>query len=165
MPAQKDFSISRQKRLSMSAMRLCVTGAQSSFWRSNKFLLLVAWSKALRFWREPKINSRSYWRCVLSCQVLVQQRERQVSWRLCNNSEIHLWFWKLWSWLFVHKVPFMLQEHVKTRKTDETRFFFAKKMSCVPNKQLLLNVPVKSTNYRKKKFCASNKVQETIGDV
>ena len=28
-------------------------------------------------------------------------------------------------WLFVHKVPFMLQDHVKTTKTDKTRFFFA----------------------------------------
>ena len=27
------------------------------------------------------------------------------------------------AWLFVHKVPFMLQEHVKTTKTDKTRFF------------------------------------------
>ena len=31
------------------------------------------------------------------------------------------------AWLFVHKVPFKLQEHVKTTKTDKTRFFFAKK--------------------------------------
>ena len=31
------------------------------------------------------------------------------------------------AWLFVHKVPFMLQEHVKTTETDKTRFFFAKK--------------------------------------
>ena len=31
------------------------------------------------------------------------------------------------AWLFVHKVPFKLQEHVKTTKTDITRFFFAKK--------------------------------------
>ena len=30
-------------------------------------------------------------------------------------------------WLFVHKVPFILQEHVKTIKTDKTGFFFAKK--------------------------------------
>ena len=29
--------------------------------------------------------------------------------------------------LFVHKIPFMLQEHVKTTKTYKTRFFFAKK--------------------------------------
>ena len=30
------------------------------------------------------------------------------------------------AWLFVHKVHFTLQEHVKTTKTDKTRFFFAK---------------------------------------
>ena len=30
-------------------------------------------------------------------------------------------------WLFVHKIPFMLQEHVKTTKTDKTCFFFARK--------------------------------------
>ena len=34
---------------------------------------------------------------------------------------------KCGAWLFVHKVPFKLQEHVKTTKTDKTRFFFAKK--------------------------------------
>ena len=30
-------------------------------------------------------------------------------------------------WLFVHKVPFKLQEHVKTTKLYKTRFFFARK--------------------------------------
>ena len=29
---------------------------------------------------------------------------------------------KCGAWLFVHKVPFMLQEHGKTRKTDKTHF-------------------------------------------
>ena len=29
------------------------------------------------------------------------------------------------AWFFVHKVPFKLQEHAKTTKTDKTRFFFA----------------------------------------
>ena len=31
------------------------------------------------------------------------------------------------AWLFVHKVLFTLQEHVKTTKTDKTRFFFGRK--------------------------------------
>ena len=31
------------------------------------------------------------------------------------------------AWLFFHKVLFMLKEHVKTTKTDKTRFFFARK--------------------------------------
>ena len=34
---------------------------------------------------------------------------------------------KCGAWLFVHKVPFTLQEHLKTTKTDKTRVFFAKK--------------------------------------
>ena len=34
---------------------------------------------------------------------------------------------KCGAWLFVHKVPFTLREHVKTTKTDKTRFFFARK--------------------------------------
>ena len=34
---------------------------------------------------------------------------------------------KCGAWLILHKVPFTLQEHVKTTKTDKTRFFFAKK--------------------------------------
>ena len=29
-------------------------------------------------------------------------------------------------WLFVHKVPFMIQEHVKTTKTDKTQFLLEK---------------------------------------
>ena len=34
---------------------------------------------------------------------------------------------KCGAWLFVHKVPFMLQDHVQTTQTDKTRFFSAKK--------------------------------------
>ena len=34
---------------------------------------------------------------------------------------------KCGAWLFFHKVPSMLQELVKTTKTDKTRFFFARK--------------------------------------
>ena len=73
---------------------------------------------------------------------------------------------KCGAWLFVHKVSSTLQEHVKTTKTDKTRFFFAiKKTNLVPNKQLLVNAPFQSTKYRKKELCVENIVRETIGDV
>ena len=50
------------------------------------------------------------------------------------------------AWLFVHKVPFTLQEHVKTTKTDKTRFFFAKKeMNLIHHKQLFNKVSFQST--------------------
>ena len=34
---------------------------------------------------------------------------------------------KCGAWLFVHKVPFMLQKYLKTTKTDKASFFFARK--------------------------------------
>ena len=34
---------------------------------------------------------------------------------------------KCGAWLIVDKFPFVLQEHVKTTKTNKTRFFFARK--------------------------------------
>ena len=68
------------------------------------------------------------------------------------------------AWLFVHKVPFKLQEHVKTTKTDKTRFFFAKKKMLL-DKQLFVNVPFQSTKYGKIEWFVDIKVRETIGDV
>ena len=65
-------------------------------------------------------------------------------------------------WLFVHKVPFTLQEHVKTTKTDKTRFFIAKK-KMLHDKQLFNKAPFQSTKYRKKELCEGN--IKTIGDV
>ena len=65
------------------------------------------------------------------------------------------------AWLFVHKVPFTLQEHVKTTQTDKTRFFFAKEM--LNDKQLFNKVPFHSTKYGKKELCVDN--IKTIGDV
>ena len=100
-------SFSWQKRISMSAMRVCVPGAQYSFWRSNKLLLLIVWPGGLHFWRESKINSRCCWRCVLSWQVLFQQREIRFSWQLCNNSELLLWLWKIWSLVICSQISFI----------------------------------------------------------
>ena len=65
--------------------------------------------------------------------------------------------------MFVHKVPFKLQEQVKTTIKYKTRFFFAKKM--LPDIKFLLNAPFQSTKYRKKELCVDNKVRETVGDV
>ena len=42
------------------------------------------------------------------------------------------------AWLFDHKVPFMLQEHPKTTKTDKTRFFFAKKKDELGTQQTII---------------------------
>ena len=38
-------------------------------------------------------------------------------------------------------------------------------MNLVPNKYILLRVPIQSTKCRKKELCVDKKVQETVGDV
>ena len=66
------------------------------------------------------------------------------------------------AWLFVHKIPFMLQEHVKAIKTDKTRSFLLKKMNLLPVKLLFNNDPFQSTKNAMKELCVDNKIQETI---
>ena len=119
----KDFSISRQKRLSMPAMRVCVSGAQYSFWRSNKFFFLVTWSRGWHFWRDSKINSGCHWRCLLSWEVLSQQREMWIFWWLCNNSEIHLCLWKVWSLVVCSQSSFYVTGAHKDEKNRRNTIF------------------------------------------
>ena len=45
---------------------------------------------------------------------------------------------KCGAWLFVHKVPFTLQERVKTTKTEKHAFSLLKKM--LPDQQMFHNV-------------------------
>ena len=120
----KYFSITWQKRLSMSAMWVCVPGAQYYFWRSKMFLFLVAWSRGLHFWREPKISSRCYWRCLLSWKVLFQQREMRIPWWLCNNSEIHLYLWKVWSLVVCSQKSFYVTRAGEDDKNRQSTFSF-----------------------------------------
>ena len=76
---------------------------------------------------EESPKTRCYWRCVLSWQVLSQQREMRIIGGYVTTPRSIFGCGKCRAWLFVHKVPFTLQEQVKTTKTDKTRFFFAKK--------------------------------------
>ena len=61
--------------------------------QTNSFLL--SFGQGVCFNEESKLNSSCCWRCLLSWHVLFQQREMRISRRLCNNSEMHLWLWKV----------------------------------------------------------------------
>ena len=109
LPAEAIIN-ARNARLSQVS-NICFEG-------TNKLLFLVACSRNLHFWRDSKISSRCYWRCVLSWQVLFQQREMRISWRLGNNSEIHLWLWKVWSLVVFSQSSFYV---TGARKDDKNR--------------------------------------------
>ena len=70
------------------------------------------------FSKRVKVNSRCYWGCVLSWQVLFQQREMRIYWWLCNNSEIHLWLWKVRSLFVCSQSSFYV---TRARKDDKNR--------------------------------------------
>ena len=69
-------------------------------------------------------------------------------------------FGKCGAWLFVHKVPFMLQKHVKTTKTDKTRFFFAKKVEFLTRQTIVHGtIPHQSQSPAPKKVKMSPKME------
>ena len=126
LPAQKDFSISRQKRFSMSAKWVCVSGAQHSFEdESNSFFLSLGPGVYI-FEESPKsvqdVNGDVY------CPgKYCSNREKceSLGGYVTTPRSIHA-CGKCGAWLSVYKVPFMLQEHSKTTKTDKTPFFARK---------------------------------------
>ena len=81
---------------------------------------------------------------------------------LCNNSEIHLWLWKVSSLVVRSQSSFYV---TRARKDDKNRqntlFLCQKKM--LHDKQLFNEVPFQSTANKKKKLCVDN--IKTIGDV
>ena len=86
----------------------------------------------------------------------------RIYWWLFNNSEIHLWLWKVWSLLVCSLNFFYVTRARKDDKNKQNTFFsLLKKM--VPDKEVLLNVPFQSTKYGKKELCV-DKIK-TIGDV
>ena len=90
----------------------------------------------------------------------------RTPWRLGNNSEIHLWLWKVWSLVVCLQSPFIVTTARKDDKNRQNPLFLCQKtMNLVPKKHLLLNVPFQSTKYRKKELCGHNKKRETVGDV
>ena len=67
------------------------------------------------------------------------------------------------AWFFVDKVPFMLPEHVRTTKTDKTRFFFVKKRcTCYATNNFSLKSHFNQWNKGRKKCVWSTKYKRQL---
>ena len=97
----------------------------------------------------------------MSWQVLSQQREIRIYLWLCNNTEIHLWLWKMWSLVVCSQSSFYVTRASKDDKNRQNTLFCKKQM--LHNKQLFNKIPFQSTKYRKKELCVDN--IKTIGDL
>ena len=83
----------------------------------------------------------------------IVQREMQIAGWFCNNSEIHLWLWKVWSLVVCSHSSFYVTGSRKDNKNRQNTLFVSwKKLNLVPNKQLLPNVLFQSTKLRTTKY-------------
>ena len=98
--------------------------------QKNSFFVVV-WSRGLHFSRKSKFNSRYYRRCVLSAWYCLNREKCESLGIYETTPRFPYSAGKCGAWLFVHKAPFMLKEHVMTTKGDKIHFFFAKKSEFV----------------------------------
>ena len=111
----------------MSAMCFCLSGAQFSFEdQTNSFFLSLG--QVVYIFEENRKSVQDVIADVNCPGAYCLKREKceSIGGYVTTPRSIY-GCGKCGAWLFVHKVPFTLQEHVKTTKTDKTRFFFAKK--------------------------------------
>ena len=123
----KDFSVSSQNRISMSAMWVCVPGAQFSFWdQRNSFFLPLAQGVYI-FEESPKSVQDVIGDVFCHCKYC-SNREKCESLGVYVTTPRSIYACgKFGAWLFANKLPFMLQEHEKTTKTDKKTFLLLKK--------------------------------------
>ena len=147
----------------MSAMRVCVSSAQYSFWRTKIFFFLSLGQGVYIFEESPKTIQDVIGDVFCPGEFCFNREKCKSIGGYVSTPKSIYGCEHCGAWLFVHRVPFKLQKHVKTTKTDKTRFSLLKKM--LPDNQLFKNVPLQSTKNGNKEFCVDNKVRETIGDV
>ena len=113
------LNLSAEAVINVHNARLCARCAKF-FLKIKQIHFFVVWSGAPGLWRESKINSRCYWKCLLSCKVLFQQRKMRFFWRLCNKSQIPLWLWKVWNLVSCSQSPFYVTGTCKDNKNGQS---------------------------------------------
>ena len=108
-------------------MWFCVPGAQYSISRSNKLLFLSLGQGGYIFEERSKSVQEVIGDVFCPGKYCLNREECESIGGYVTTPRSIYGCGKCGGWLFVHKVPFTLQEHVKTTKTEKTRFFFAKK--------------------------------------
>ena len=88
---------------------------------------LVVSPRGWNFWRKSIVISRYYWKCLLSWQVLFQQRQKPIFWRLCNNSEFYFWLWRAWSLVVCSQSSFYVTRAGKDYKSRQKTLFLCYK--------------------------------------
>ena len=111
----------------MSAMRVCVPGAQLSFEDHTISFFLFFGQGVYNFEESSKSLQYGIGDVYCPCKYCSNREKCESLGGYVTTLRPIFVCGKCGAWLFVHKDSFMLQEHVKTTKTDKTRFVFVKK--------------------------------------
>ena len=111
------FNLSAEAIINVRNARLCASSSILLL-KINQTPFSCRLANGFTFWIESEINSKCFWKCVLSWQVLFQQKEMRTSWRLCNNSDIKLRLWKFWSLVVCSQSSFYV---TRAREDDKNR--------------------------------------------
>ena len=112
--------------ISMPARRVCVSGAQYFFEDQTKSYFMSL-GHGVYIFEETRKSIPDVFRDMYCPGKFCSSRENCESFDGYLTTPRSIYgSGKCGAWLFVHIVPFMLQEHAKTTKTDKTRFFLAK---------------------------------------
>ncbi len=111
----------------MPAMRVCVSSAQYSFEDQTNSFFLSLGAGVYIFEESPKSIQDVIGDVYCPGEYCLNREKCKSFGGYVTTPRSIYGCEKFGVWLFVHKVPFTLQQHVKTTQTDKTRFFFAKK--------------------------------------
>ena len=111
----------------MSAMRVCVPGAQY-FLKIKQILSSCRLAKGCKFLK----GAQNQFKMLLEmsnvlASIVPTEREMQTYWRLCDNSESHLWLWKVWSLVICSQSSFYFTRARKDDKNRQNTLFLLKK--------------------------------------
>ena len=90
-----------------------------------------------------------------------QQREMRIYWWLCNNSEIHLWLWKVWSLVVCSQRFFYVTRGRKDDKKRQNTLFLCEKR-CHPTNNCSLRSHFNQPNLKRKNCVWTTKCKKLL---
>ena len=112
------FKILAEAIISVRNARLCARCA-IIFLKIKQLLFSRRLAKRFTFLQGVEKQIEMLLEIFFDLEVLFQQKEMRISWRLCNNSEIHLWLWKVWSLVVCSQSSFQVTRALKDDKNRQ----------------------------------------------
>ena len=113
------------------------------------FLFMVKWFTFLK--RVPNQFKMLLETCIVLASIVSTERNENLFW-LSNNSEIHLWLWKLWRVVVCSQSSFHVTRARKDDKNRQNTLFLCEKKRCYPTNNCSVMTHFRQPNLERKTF-------------